>query len=80
MKTDFVVYRKISARIALLGLTQRDVAEMMGLSYGTLHNKLCKLTPFTLDEAIQLKQLLGISGSLEDAFERYDKKAGGEQL
>ena len=73
MTTDNIVYRKIVARIALLGLTRREVAEQMGVSYGTLHNKLCAVTPFTLDEAIRLKQLLAMPGSLEDGFERYGR-------
>lgn len=71
MRTDSIVYRKIVARIALLGLTRQEVADRMGISNGTLHNKLCKVTPFTLDEALQLMRILGIPGSLEDAFEEF---------
>ena len=72
MRTDSIVYRKVVARIALLGLTRREVADRLGVSYGTLHNKLCAITPFTLNEAIEIKQLLSMPGSLEDAFERCD--------
>ncbi len=75
MRTDSIVYRKVVARIALLGLTRREVADRLGISYGTLHNKLCAITPFTLTEAIQIKQILGMPGSLEDSFERYDGQA-----
>ena len=46
MRTDFIVYRRITGRIAELGLTRRDVADQLGVSYGTLHNKLCAITPF----------------------------------
>ena len=74
MRTDSIVYRKLVARIALLGLTRREVADQLGVSYGTLHNKLCAITPFTLNEAIQIKAMLGLPGPLEDAFERYDQK------
>ena len=74
MRTDTIVYRKLVARIALLGLTRREVADQLGVSYGTLHNKLCAITPFTLNEAIQIKAMLDLPGSLEEAFERYDQK------
>lgn len=74
MRTDSIVYRKLVARIALLGLTRREVADQLGVSYGTLHNKLCAITPFTLNEAIQIKAMLAMPGTLEDAFERYDGK------
>ncbi len=74
MRTDSIVYRKVVARIALLGLTRREVADRLGVSYGTLHNKLCAITPFTLNEAIQIKAMLAMPGALEEAFERYDLK------
>ncbi len=74
MRTDSIIFRKIVARIALLGLTRRQVADQLMVSYGTLHNKLCGITPFTLDEAIALKNLLNIPGSLEDAFEKVDPR------
>ena len=74
MRTDSIVYRKLVARIALLGLTRREVADQLGVSYGTLHNKLCAITPFTLNEAIQIKTMLAMPGTLEEVFERYDQK------
>ena len=73
MRTDPIVYRKLIARIALLGLTRREVARQLGISYSTLHNKLCAITPFTLDEAIQLKRMLALPGALEDSFQRFDR-------
>ena len=69
-----VVYRKVVARIALLGLTRREVADQLGGSCGTLHNKLCDITPFTLKEAIQVKKMLGMTGTLEEIFERMEMK------
>ncbi len=78
MNSDTVVYRKIVARIAMLGLTRREVADRLGVSYGTLHNKLCNITPFTLQEAILIKSMLGMTGTLEDAFEKYPAPARGQ--
>ena len=72
MRIDSIVYRKVVARIALLGLTRREVADRLGVSYGTLHNKLCAITPFTLNEALQIKELLAFPCNVEDAFERCD--------
>ena len=69
MRKDAIVYRKVLARIALLGLSQREVADQLGVSYGTLHNKLTAATPFTLDEALRLKAMLEMPGTLEEAFE-----------
>ena len=74
MQSETIVYRKLLARIALLGLTRREVADRMGVSYGTLHNKLCAITPFTLNEALQLKELLGYPGPVEEVFVRYDEE------
>ncbi len=74
MQSETIVYRKLLARIALLGLTRREVADRMGVSYGTLHNKLCAITPFTLNEALQLKELLGYPGPVEEVFVRCDEE------
>lgn len=67
-----IVYRKIAARILEQGMTRREVADMLGITYGTLLNKLCAVTAFTLPEAIQIKQILQMDGALEDCFARCD--------
>ena len=75
MKMDSIVYRKIYAQITLLGLHRHDVAAKLGVSDGTLYNKLCGRTPFTLDEALKIKQILAIPSTIEEAFERYERSA-----
>ena len=72
MRTDSIVYRKITARIAEMGWTRREIADQLGVSYGTLHNKLCAITQFTWDEVRTLKTILGWQGTLEDMLTRYD--------
>lgn len=72
MNTDNIQYRGIVARLALLGLTKKELADRLGISYGTLHNKLCHVTPFTLDECLQIKQILGLP-EIESAFKRFDE-------
>ena len=73
MNSNNIVYRRITAHIELQGLTRRDVADALQISYGTLHNKLCGITPWTLEEALKLKTLLGITATIEEAFKRRDE-------
>lgn len=72
MRTDSIVYRRITGRIAELGLTRRDVADQLGVSYGTLHNKLCAITPFLWDEVRTLALLLHFD-SLDKMMMRSDQ-------
>lgn len=73
MRTDSIVYRKITGRIAEMGLTRRDVADQLGVSYGTLHNKLCAITPFMWDEVRTLAVMLRFT-SLEQMMVRSDQE------
>lgn len=73
MRNDGIVYRKITARIAEMGFTRRDVADQLGVSYGTLHNKLCAITPFLWDEVRTLAVLLHFD-SLDRMMTRYDQE------
>ena len=67
-----IVYRKLAARMTLLALKKTEVAKMLGISYSSLRNKLCGVSDFTLPEALRLKQLLCVTGSLEELFEKYE--------
>lgn len=70
MKNLGTPYRRIAARMALLGLSRADVARLLDISYSTLRHKLLDESPFTLDEALRLKRALCITTPLEVAFER----------
>ena len=72
MSNRNIVYRKIYARMALLGLGKSEVARLLGINYSTLQHKLRGETSFTLDEAIHLKRILCMKDALEDAFERCE--------
>lgn len=72
MKSNKIIYRKLAARIALLGLRKNEVARLLGISASTLHNKLCGVTEFTLTEVLALKKMLCMTSSIEEAFERYE--------
>lgn len=65
MKVDSIVYRKVAALITEMGYTRRTVADLLGVSYGTLHNKLCAITPFTWEEVLLLVEILDYKGSIE---------------
>lgn len=72
MKNSKIIYRKLAARMALMDLRKTEVARMLGISYSSLHNKLCGVTEFTLAEVLRLKQLLCVTGPVEEAFEKYE--------
>ena len=72
MKSSRIIYRKLAARMALLDLKKTEMAQLLGMSYSSLHNKMCGVTEFTLDEALQIRRLLCLSCPLEEAFEKYE--------
>ncbi len=69
---DSIVYRKLAAHMTYMGMRRRDVADKLGISYGTLHNKLAGVTPWTLDECKAMKTILMIDGPIESWFQRSD--------
>ncbi len=73
MHSSNVIYRRLTARMALLGISKSEVARQMQISYSTLQHKLCGETAFTLAEAVRLHRLLSMPEPLEVAFERYDE-------
>lgn len=72
MKKSKIIYRKLAARMALMDLKKTEVARLLGISYSSLHNKLCGVTEFTLSEALRIRELLCLSAPLEEAFEKYE--------
>ena len=72
MKKNKIIYRKLAARMALLGVKKTEVARRLGMSYSSLHNKLCGATEFTLSEVLEIKELLCLTSPIEDAFEKYE--------
>lgn len=73
MKGGRVVYRRIAARMALMDLKKTELAQLLGISYSTLQNKLCGVTEFTFSEVLRIKRLLCLSCPLEEAFERFEE-------
>ena len=52
--------RKIKGRLAELDLTQKDIAEALGIQTPTVSQKINNIRPITLDEAEKLCKILGI--------------------
>lgn len=59
---------KIRGRLAELNLTQRDVAQALGIALPTASQKLNRVRPMDLDEAEKLAALLKID---DDQFGEY---------
>ena len=67
-----IIYRRLVMVMVTEEMTRKEVAYTIGVSYNTLHNKLCGHTSFTLDEALLIKQLLKFPGTLEELFKKCD--------
>lgn len=72
MSKRSIVYRNVAARMALLGMKKSEMAQLLGVNSSTLQHKLRGLSPFTLDEAIQIKAILCSGATLEDFFTRTE--------
>lgn len=59
---------RIAAQLALRSLTKRELALRLHMDYEVLQRKLEGEDPFTLDEAIRLKEALGSTDSIEALF------------
>jgi len=62
------MYKLIEARLVLLGMTKKELARALGISYNTLLLKLRGESSFTLDEALEVKRLIRASESVEELF------------
>jgi plasmid maintenance system antidote protein VapI len=62
------MYRHIASQLILSGISKRELAEKLGISFDSLNKKLISKSDFTLDEAIELKRLLNTNASIEMLF------------
>lgn len=72
MSNRTIIYRNVAARMALLGIKKTELARMMSMSYSTLQDKLRGRTSFSLEEAIEIKDILRSGAALEDFFARTE--------
>ena len=66
--------RQMEAYIVLSGRTKKELAQELGISYNTMLSKLNGNSSFTLDEAVQLKELLDTREPVEELFEQRAKQ------
>lgn len=64
------MYKRIEAQMVLLGITKKELACKLGLSYNTLLAKLRGERDFTLNEAWKVKELLNLREPIEILFKQ----------
>jgi transcriptional regulator with XRE-family HTH domain len=75
------MYRNLNAEMCRRGLLQKELAKKLHLTLGTMSLKLRGKTPFTLDEALEIKKILNdISELSKDInIEKLFEKSGNPE-
>ena len=68
MFDEYIVFPKLNAYISVRGFRIQEIARILNISRSCLYNKLHGLAPFTLDEAIKLKEVLRANIPIEILF------------
>lgn len=72
MSKRTIIYRNVAARMALLGIKKTELAKLLDMNYSTLQGKLRGRSSFSLEEAIEIKDILCSGAALEDFFARTE--------
>ena len=70
MSKRTIIYRNVAARMALLGIKKTELAKLLDMNYSTL--QLRGRSSFSLEEAIEIKDILCSGAALEDFFARTE--------
>lgn len=62
------MYRLLESRLANKGISEKQLAEGIHMTYGTILSKMAGKSKFTLDEAILIKEYLEEEISVEELF------------
>ncbi len=65
------MYRNVKAEMTRRGITLETMAQRLGVTTGTLSNKLNGKQPLTFNEAKKIKAELSVDIPLEELFEEY---------
>ena len=65
------MYRNVKAEMTRRGITLETLAQQLGVTIGTLSNKLNGKQPLTFNEAKKIKSELAVDIPLEELFEEY---------
>lgn len=68
------MYQLLESKIALRGLNKKYIASHLDMGYNTLLLKLKGKSCFTLDEAVAFKRLLKADESIEELFNKDEKR------
>ena len=69
------MFKRIDARLALEGMTKRQLSKLTGIAYTTLMAKFRGASKFTLDEALAIKQVTNAPETIEELFAINDDTA-----
>jgi hypothetical protein len=78
MGSAYIPYKRLLSRMAISGHNSSSIGKLLGISYSTMRNKMKGQAPFTLEEALRVRQILAPEEKLEDLFEKTaqnEKKA-----
>lgn len=64
------MYSNVKAELARRNMTVVDLAQLTGIRYQTLNDKLNGKFKLTLDEAKKIKEALGVDIPIEELFEK----------
>lgn len=70
-----VLFKNLEVEIFSKGASKKELANDLGISYGTFLCKLSGKYPFTLDEALQIKNILMSDVSIEELFRTNERSA-----
>lgn len=65
---DRMTYQNLRAQMALRGHSLGTLAQAVQIKYPTFCRKMRRLSPFTLEECLRIREVLRFSGSLDALF------------
>jgi len=68
------MYRNLEAELARNQMTKTKLAEKMGISLGSLSDKLNGRIKLSLREAIEIKKIVGVDMTMEELFEEEQEE------
>lgn len=64
------MYPNLKAEMARISMTALELAELIGMPYSTLNQKLSGKSEFTVGEAFKIRKALGVNIPVEELFKR----------
>lgn len=64
------MYKRVEAQMILRGVSRKELAKQLDISYNTLNQKLNGKSDFSLSEALKIKQVLNAPDPMETLFNK----------